>query len=53
MPGQKTTGRPAFSGARHHHFGPVADGRVREFQQRVDIAVDGIVGPQTWGRLTQ
>ncbi|MGK3937373.1 peptidoglycan-binding protein [Streptomyces caeruleatus] len=32
-------------------FGPVTDGRVREFQQRVDIAVDGIVGPQTWGRL--
>ncbi|MFF0837916.1 peptidoglycan-binding domain-containing protein [Streptomyces sp. NPDC003674] len=28
-------------------FGPVTDGRVREFQQRVDIAVDGIVGPQT------
>ncbi|MFD7877751.1 peptidoglycan-binding protein [Streptomyces sp. NPDC059766] len=34
-------------------FGPVTNGRVREFQQRVDIAVDGIVGPQTWGRLTQ
>ncbi|MDX3839525.1 peptidoglycan-binding domain-containing protein [Streptomyces europaeiscabiei] len=34
-------------------FGPVTDGRVREFQQRVDIAVDGIVGPQTWGHLTQ
>ncbi|MDX3839526.1 peptidoglycan-binding protein [Streptomyces europaeiscabiei] len=33
-------------------FGPVTDGRVRKFQQRVDIAVDGIVGPQTWGRLT-
>ncbi|WP_053650345.1 peptidoglycan-binding protein [Streptomyces sp. XY431] len=34
-------------------FGPVTDGRVREFQQRVAIAVDGIVGPQTWGHLTQ
>ncbi|MFF7972490.1 peptidoglycan-binding protein [Streptomyces sp. NPDC007905] len=34
-------------------FGPVTDARVREFQQRVAIAVDGIVGPQTWGHLTQ
>ncbi|MCX4759133.1 peptidoglycan-binding domain-containing protein [Kitasatospora purpeofusca] len=34
-------------------FGPVTDGRVREFQQRVAIAVDGVVGPQTWGHLTQ
>ncbi|MEU1232299.1 peptidoglycan-binding protein [Streptomyces sp. NPDC005828] len=34
-------------------FGPVTDGRVREFQGRVAIAVDGIVGPQTWGHLTQ
>ncbi|MEU6622633.1 peptidoglycan-binding protein [Streptomyces litmocidini] len=34
-------------------FGPVTHARVREFQQRVAIAVDGIVGPQTWGHLTQ
>ncbi|MFC9398033.1 peptidoglycan-binding protein [Streptomyces sp. NPDC057027] len=34
-------------------FGPVTDARVREFQQRVAIAVDGIVGPQTWSHLTQ
>ncbi|WP_333777173.1 peptidoglycan-binding domain-containing protein [Streptomyces sp. IBSBF 3136] len=34
-------------------FGPVTDGRVREFQQRVAIVADGIVGPQTWGQLTQ
>ncbi|MFB6837188.1 peptidoglycan-binding protein [Streptomyces sp. NPDC056361] len=34
-------------------FGPVTDGRVREFQERVAIAVDGIVGPETWGHLTQ
>lgn len=34
-------------------FGPVTDGRVREFQGRVAIVVDGIVGPRTWGHLTQ
>ncbi|WP_157855338.1 peptidoglycan-binding domain-containing protein [Kitasatospora purpeofusca] len=34
-------------------FVPVTDGRVREFRQRVAIAVDGIVGPQTWAHLTQ
>ncbi|MEU9919020.1 peptidoglycan-binding protein [Streptomyces sp. NPDC051001] len=34
-------------------FGPVTDGRVREFQSRVAIVVDGVVGPQTWGHLTQ
>ncbi|MBP5890219.1 peptidoglycan-binding protein [Streptomyces sp. LBUM 1481] len=34
-------------------FGPVTDGRVRQFQQRFAIVVDGIVGPQTWGHLTQ
>ncbi|MFJ9721292.1 peptidoglycan-binding protein [Streptomyces sp. NPDC101209] len=33
-------------------FGPVTDGRVREFQRRAAIVVDGIVGPQTWGHLT-
>ncbi|MFE7278314.1 peptidoglycan-binding protein [Streptomyces sp. NPDC057623] len=34
-------------------FGPVTHGRVREFQRRVAIAIDGIVGPQTWNHLTQ
>ncbi|MDW8808999.1 peptidoglycan-binding domain-containing protein [Streptomyces scabiei] len=33
-------------------FGPVTDGRVRQFQQRFAIVPDGIVGPQTWGHLT-
>ncbi|MEV7417236.1 peptidoglycan-binding protein [Streptomyces sp. NPDC089919] len=33
-------------------FGPVTDGRVREYQRRVEITVDGVVGPQTWGMLT-
>jgi peptidoglycan hydrolase-like protein with peptidoglycan-binding domain len=31
--------------------GPVTDGAVRSFQARAGIAVDGIVGPQTRGRL--
>ncbi|MFE0256163.1 peptidoglycan-binding protein [Streptomyces sp. NPDC059010] len=34
-------------------FGPVTHGRVREFQRRIAIVIDGIVGPQTWGQLTQ
>ncbi|MFE4823857.1 peptidoglycan-binding protein [Streptomyces sp. NPDC056704] len=32
-------------------FGPVTHGRVREFQRRAGIVIDGIVGPQTWGAL--
>ncbi|MFE0256164.1 peptidoglycan-binding protein [Streptomyces sp. NPDC059010] len=34
-------------------FGPVTHGRVREFQRRIAIVIDGIVGPQTWGHLTE
>lgn len=33
-------------------FGPVTDERVREYQRRVDIEIDGVVGPETWGMLT-
>ncbi|MFD9339528.1 peptidoglycan-binding protein [Streptomyces sp. NPDC060028] len=33
-------------------FGSVTDERVREYQRRVEIEVDGVVGPQTWGMLT-
>ncbi|MGI5380558.1 peptidoglycan-binding domain-containing protein [Streptomyces sp. CA-251387] len=33
-------------------FGSVTDARVRVYQRRVEIEVDGIVGPQTWGMLT-
>jgi len=32
-------------------FGPDLDQAVREFQQSAGIAVDGIVGPVTWGAL--
>jgi hypothetical protein len=32
-------------------FGPMTEARVRYMQQRAGLAVDGIVGPQTWRRL--
>ncbi|MFD3665435.1 peptidoglycan-binding protein [Streptomyces sp. NPDC058659] len=33
-------------------FGSVTDERVRVYQRRVEIEVDGVAGPQTWGMLT-
>ena len=32
-------------------FGPITDRAVREFQRRHKIAIDGVVGQITWGRL--
>lgn len=32
-------------------FGPATEAAVRAFQQQQGIDVDGIVGPDTWGRL--
>jgi peptidoglycan hydrolase-like protein with peptidoglycan-binding domain len=32
-------------------FGSQTDAAVRSFQQQKGLAVDGIVGPQTWGKL--
>lgn len=32
-------------------FGPLVESAVRTFQTRAKIAVDGIVGPQTWAAL--
>ena len=32
-------------------FGPVVDAVVRDFQDSVGLAVDGIVGPLTWAAL--
>jgi peptidoglycan hydrolase-like protein with peptidoglycan-binding domain len=32
-------------------FGPRTEAAVRELQERDGIDADGIVGPQTWGRL--
>ena len=37
--------------AADHVFGPVTAGKVREFQQARGLAVDGIVGSQTWPQL--
>ena len=34
-------------------FGPSTKQAVRTFQQRRDILVDGIVGPQTWSELVE
>jgi hypothetical protein len=33
------------------YFGPMTDRAVRDFQRWERISVDGIVGPQTWGRF--
>jgi peptidoglycan hydrolase-like protein with peptidoglycan-binding domain len=32
-------------------FGPLTEAAVRTFQRTFALQVDGIVGPQTWGRL--
>jgi peptidoglycan hydrolase-like protein with peptidoglycan-binding domain len=33
-------------------FGPATDSTVRSFQSVTGLTVDGIVGPATWGKLT-
>ena len=40
-----------YEGAVDAHFGPLTEEAVRGFQREQEIAVDGIVGPQTWSTL--
>jgi len=35
------------------YFGTVTDAATREFQRNTGVAVDGIIGPITWGKLTE
>lgn len=42
------TGRPFYTGAVDGYFGPVLGGALRTFQGSVNIAVDGVAGPQTY-----
>lgn len=35
------------------YFGSGMESRVKEFQRRVNIVADGVVGPQTWGELAK
>lgn len=34
-------------------FGPKTQAAVKAFQQKYGLTVDGIVGPQTWGKINQ
>ena len=40
-----------YEGAIDAHFGPLTEEAVQAFQREQEIAVDGIVGPETWSAL--
>jgi N-acetylmuramoyl-L-alanine amidase len=35
------------------NFGPATEGALRSFQERRDLQVDGVCGPQTWNALVE
>ena len=40
-----------FRGSLGGNYGPITESAVIEFQKAMTIKADGIVGPQTWGKL--
>ena len=48
---QRLTAKQVYNGPISGVFGPQTEAAVRQLQQANNLAVDGIVGPATWGAL--